>query len=58
MLIEQVAVQAQNGFLEEAILAGMQNWSMYEELANKVQRMTGSFPYRMIRSMISIIRSR
>ena len=58
MLIEQVVVQAQNGFLEEAILAGMQIWSMYEELANKVQRMTRSFPYRMIRSMIRIIRSR
>lgn len=57
-LIEQVVVQAQNGFLEEAILAGMQIWSMYEELANKVQRMTRSFPYRMLRALISIMGSR
>jgi glycosyltransferase involved in cell wall biosynthesis len=57
MLVELVVVQAKNGFLEKAILGGMQIWSMYEELANKVQRLTTSFPYRLFRPLISIIRS-
>jgi glycosyltransferase involved in cell wall biosynthesis len=52
--IELIAVQARHGFMQKAIAAGMQLLNDYEELARKVRRATGSFPYRFLRPVIKV----